>query len=139
MRHADQAGWKARHLIQFLQGGAEVARQPHKLEVVRSSRTPATNSTFSVRRGAHKTLISLGDGECERMVTCVSRRAGTAFLKRFAHDLEVYDGVAGEKPRHVCIAQALIARRAGKPTRNSCGSFFEPTIRRRADAQEGRG
>jgi hypothetical protein len=94
---------------------------------------------FSVRRGVEGALIR--SGECQRMVTCVPRRAG-AFAPNVnaspSHDLEAAHGVAGEKPRHVCTAQTLIARRAGKPMRATPHGSFGLSIRRRADAQEGR-
>lgn len=86
-------------------------------------------------RGVFAALIP--SGECGRSVTLVSRRADTLYPKRFWNDLEAAYGVAGEKPRHVCNAQALIARRAGKPMRATPHGSFGLSIRRRADAQEG--
>lgn len=78
-----------------------------------------------------------GGGEPAR----ASSRAG-AFTSNVnaspSHDLEAAYGVAGEKPRHVCIEQTLIARRAGKPMRATPHGSFGLSIRRRADAQEGR-
>lgn len=78
-------------------------------------------------------MAFIRSGEAWRLVTLAyRRRAESIFARSSDHDLEAYVGVAGEKPRRVCITRTLIARRAG-------GAVPGLAASPRADAFEGVG